>query len=112
GIATEIEVRLTPLPEHVETLLALFDDSLDASRAVGAILGAGILPAALEMIDREAIIAVEKSAYAAGLPTDVAGALVIELDGPRAGLERQALRVQQICERNGARGVRRARNET
>jgi FAD/FMN-containing dehydrogenase len=81
GIATEIDVRLLPVPEAVETLLALFDDIDDASRTVSALIGEGLLPAALEMVDREAIRAVEASAYAAGLPVDVAGALVIEFDG-------------------------------
>lgn len=66
GIATEIEVRLSPVPEGVATLLALFDDLGAASRAVTAIIAEGLLPAALEMVDGEAIRAVEASAYAAG----------------------------------------------
>jgi FAD/FMN-containing dehydrogenase len=70
----------------VETLLALFPEVDEASRAVSAIMAAGLLPAALEMVDQQAIKAVEASAYAAGLPTDIGGALVIELDAAgRAG---------------------------
>jgi glycolate oxidase subunit GlcD len=107
GIATEITVRLIPLPEKIETLLALFDDIDDASRAVSAIIAEGLLPAALEMVDREAIRAVEASVYAAGLP-DVAGALVIEFDGPEPGLDHDAERTRDICTREGAREVRRA----
>jgi glycolate oxidase subunit GlcD len=107
GIATEITVRLIPLPEKIETLLALFDDIDDASRAVSAIIAEGLLPAALEMVDREAIRAVEASVYAAGLP-DVAGALVIEFDGPEPGLDHDAERARDICTREGAREVRRA----
>jgi len=108
GIATEIEVRLEPLPEAVETLLALFDRVDDASRAVSAIIAAGMLPAALEMIDQETIRAVEESVFAAGIPTDVGAALVIEFDGPRAGLAAEAERAVEICRREGAREVRRA----
>lgn len=111
GIATEIEIRLMPVPGSIETMLALFDDIGDACRAVGAVLAAGVVPAAIEMVDREAIIAVEASVYRAGMPTDVAGALVIELDGPEAGLSAQAERVARICEKTGARAVRRARDE-
>ncbi|CAN5630600.1 FAD-linked oxidase C-terminal domain-containing protein [soil metagenome] len=111
GIATEIAVRLLPVPDAVETLLALFDDVDDASRAVTAIIGAGLLPAALEMVDGEAIRAVEASAYAAGLPTDVAGALVIEFDGPAAAVHDEARQAEQLCLVGGAREVQRATEE-
>jgi glycolate oxidase subunit GlcD len=111
GIATEIEVRLLPVPDAVETLLALFDDVDDASRTVSALIGAGLLPAALEMVDREAIAAVEASAYAAGLPTDVAGALVIEFDGTAAAVRSDADRAVGICTAGGAREVQRATGE-
>ncbi|MGQ0562060.1 MAG: FAD-binding oxidoreductase [Gemmatimonadota bacterium] len=110
GIATEITVRLTPLPEAVETLVALFDRIADASRVVSEIIAQGMLPAALEMVDREAILAVEASAYAAGLPTDIAGMLVIEFDGRSAGLAADAERAVQLCNTFGAREVRRARD--
>jgi len=110
GIATEIVVKLLPLPEAVETIVALFDDIDDASRVVSAIVAEGMLPAALEMVDREAIQAVEASVYAAGLPTDIAGMLVIEFDGRSAGLARDAERAEAICTRGGAREVRRARD--
>jgi glycolate oxidase subunit GlcD len=111
GIATEITVRLLPIPEAVETLLALFEDVDDASRAVSAIIAAGLLPAALEMVDREAIRAVEASAYAAGLPTDIAGALVIEFDGTPAAVRTDADQAADICRRGGAREVQRATDE-
>jgi glycolate oxidase subunit GlcD len=111
GIATEIEVGLLPLPQAVETLLALFDSVDDASRTVTDLVGAGLLPAALEMVDREAILAVEASAYAAGLPTDVAGALVIEFDGAPAAVAEDALRALDICREGGAREVQRATEE-
>ena len=111
GIATEIDVRLLPVPQHVETLLALFDDVDQASTAVTAIIAAGLLPAALEMVDQEAIRAVEQSAYAAGLPTDVAGALVIEFDGAYAAVREGAEEAAAICRRLGARGVESATEE-
>ncbi len=111
GVATEIEVKLTPLPEAVETLLGIFDDLEDAARAVSAIIAAGLLPAALEMIDGPTIRAVEASIYAAGYPTDADAALVVELDGARAGLGAEADRVREICTAHGAREVRRARDE-
>jgi glycolate oxidase subunit GlcD len=111
GIATEIDVRLLPLPDAIETLLALFDDIDDASRAVSALIGAGLLPAALEMVDGEAIRAVESSAYAAGLPTDVAGALVIEFDGPDAAVRHDVAHALRICRQGGARTVLRAADE-
>jgi glycolate oxidase subunit GlcD len=110
GIATEIVVRLLPIPEAVETLVALFDRIEDASRVVSDIIAQGMLPAALEMVDREAIIAIEQSVYAAGLPTDIAGLLVVEFDGRKAGLAAEADRAVEICKRGGAREVRRARD--
>ncbi|HEY0673820.1 MAG TPA: FAD-linked oxidase C-terminal domain-containing protein [Longimicrobiales bacterium] len=108
GIATEIEVRLLPAPAAVQTLAALFDDINDASRAVSAIIAAGMLPAALEMVDHEAIVAVEGSVYAAGLPTDIAAMLIIEFDGRGPGLEAEAERAAELCRRGGAREVRTA----
>jgi glycolate oxidase subunit GlcD len=112
GIATRITVRLTRIPQLVVTLLADFLDINDASRAVSTIIAAGLLPAALEMIDGVTIRAVEASVYAAGYPTDAAACLIVELDGLRAGLDEQARRVTEICREHGARQVREARDET
>ncbi|MBI4538580.1 MAG: FAD-binding protein [Gemmatimonadetes bacterium] len=111
GIAAEIEVRLLPLPEAVETLLAIFGDLEDAGRAVTEIMAAGLLPAALEIIDQETIRAVEASVFAAGYPTDAAAALVVEFDGLAAGLGRDADLASEICRREGAREVRRAADD-
>ncbi len=107
GLATEVEVRLSPKPEAVETLLAIYDDVEAAGRAVSAIIATGHIPAAMEMIDRNTIRAVEESIYAAGYPTDAAAALVVELDGAPGVIAEDADRVQRICEDSGAR-VRRA----
>jgi glycolate oxidase subunit GlcD len=111
GVCSEIEVKLVPIPPAVETLLAHFEDIDDASRAVSAIIAAGILPAALEMIDQNTIKAVEASVYAAGFPTDVAASLIVELDGPKAGLTEQAADVEEMLKENGAREVARAEDE-
>ena len=110
GIATEIVVRLSHLPQAVSTLLVLFDDVGDACRAVSAIIAAGLLPGALELVDREAIRAVEASAYRAGLP-DVAAALVIEFDGAAAAVAADADRTREILGSCGARDVRVAADE-
>ena len=111
GIATEIEVGLLPVPEGVRTLLGIFDRIDDAGQAVSDIVGAGLLPAALEIIDGPTIRAVEDSVFAAGYPTDAEAALVIEFDGMEAGLEGDAERAAALCARAGAREVRTARDE-
>jgi len=111
GIATEATLRLTPVPPAVRTLLAEFAEVNDASHAVSAIIAAGIMPAALEMMDREIIRAVEASVFAAGLPPDAGAALLIELDGIEAGLNGEAERVTAICMEHGARACRSARDE-
>ncbi|MGH7476429.1 MAG: FAD-binding oxidoreductase [Longimicrobiales bacterium] len=111
GIATEIEVRLLPVPEAIETLLGIFDQLDEAAQAVSALIGAGLLPAALEMIDGPTIRAVEASIYAAGYPQDAEAALVVEFDGPAAGLADEAARAREICLAHGAREVRQAAND-
>ena len=111
GIATEIEVGLLPVPEGVRTLLGIFDRIEDAGRAVSDIISAGLLPAAMEIIDGPTIRAVEDSVFAAGYPTDAEAALVIEFDGLEAGLDREAERAGRFCRQAGAREVRSARDE-
>jgi glycolate oxidase subunit GlcD len=111
GVATEATLRLVPLPPAVRTMLAEFSEVNDASHAVSAIIAGGIMPAGLEMMDREIIRAVEASVFAAGLPLDVGAALLIELDGLDAGLDEEAERVKAICLQHGARNCRLARDE-
>jgi glycolate oxidase subunit GlcD len=110
GIATKAVLKLTRLPQMVKTLLAEFVTVTDASRTVSEIIAAGILPAALEMIDQATIQAIENSIFAGGFPTDVAALLIIEADGLAAGLEETAARVVEICQRNCARAVRVAKD--
>ena len=111
GIATEATLKLTQAPPAVRTLLAEFGEVNDASHAVSAIIAAGVMPAALEMMDREIIRAVEASVFAAGLPPDAGAALLIELDGIEAGLDDEAEKVTSICMEYGARNCRYARDE-
>jgi glycolate oxidase subunit GlcD len=111
GIATEATLRLSQVPPAVRTLLAEFGEVNDASHAVSAIIAAGVIPAALEMMDREIIRAVEASIFAAGLPPDAGAALLIELDGIEAGIDVEAERVRSICMEYGARSCRNARDE-
>lgn len=111
GIATEATLRLVPIPPAVRTLLAEFEDVDKASHAVSAIIAAGVMPAALEMMDKEIIRAVEASVFAAGLSLDIGAALLIELDGLEAGIDEEAEQVKSICLSYGARSCRSARDE-
>ncbi len=111
GVATEATLRLVPRAEATRTLLGVFDRVRDASESVSAIIAAGIVPAALEMIDRLVIEAVE-AAFGIGLPEDAAAVLLIELDGVEAGLDEDAEQIEALCMAHGAREVRRAKNES
>jgi len=109
GIATEITVRLVPVPPAVRTLLADFASVRAAGEAVSRIIAEGIVPAALEMMDQSTIQLVESSVYAAGYPTDAAAVLLVEVDGREAGVAAEAARAEALCRAAGARGVRIAR---
>lgn len=111
GIATEATVRLSPIPPAIRTLLADFLNVDDASRAVSAIIAAGILPAALEMMDNAIIRAVEASVFTAGLPIDAQAVLLVELDGIEAGIDEDAAKAEAILHAHGARSVRAAADE-
>jgi glycolate oxidase subunit GlcD len=110
GIVTEITVRLVPIPESVETLLAIFPDVVSACRAVGRIIRSGLVPAAMEIVDRRTIEAVEASVYAAGLPRDAGAVLLVELDGPGPAVLRQIERVREAAMQEQANRVDRARD--
>ena len=110
GIATAICVRLTPNPPDVRTMLLDFSSVRDGTDTVSAIIAAGMVPAALEMMDRLCLEAVEAYVHA-GLPTDAAAALLVELAGPSAAVAADAERVREIGEQHGARSVRVARDE-
>src|SRR5579863_4068522 len=97
-------------PQMYKTMLAVFESVEAASQTVSDIIAAGIVPAALEMMDQLITQAVE-AAYHFGFPLDAGAVLIVELDGLAAGLERQAERVMELCRRNQAREVRLAKTE-
>ncbi|MBI3947701.1 MAG: FAD-binding protein [Armatimonadetes bacterium] len=110
GVVTRALVRLIRQPQAFRTLLAVYDRVDDASETVSAIIGRGIIPAALEMMDSLFVQAVE-DACACGLARDADAVLIIELDGLEAGMDGQARAVQTICRERGARAVRLAADE-
>ena len=99
-MATKIELRVVPAPEAVRTLLAFFDDSGAAGEAVTGIVSAGIVPAAIEMMDRLAIRATEQ-ATRAGYRLDAAAALIVELDGSEEECATRFDVVQDLCAQAG-----------
>jgi glycolate oxidase subunit GlcD len=105
GIATEIVVRLEPLPTSVRTMLADFPSVRAASEAVSRVIASGIVPAAMEMMDQSCVAAVEASIYAAGYPTDAAAVLLVELDGNADAVEAETATVTAILRERGARDV-------
>jgi glycolate oxidase len=107
GIVTKIVVRLLPVPESTRTLLAIFDEVDQASEAVSAIIARGIVPSALEMMDREIIRAVEPALHV-GYPLDAGAVLLIEVDGLREATAEQAAACRDVCLAIGAREVREA----
>ncbi len=110
GIVTKAVVRLTRNPEAYQTALAVFERMDDASNAVSTIIGAGIIPAALEMMDRLVIRALEE-AFHFGFPLDAEAILIVELDGIDAGMQKQADRILQIFGQHNARDVSYAKDE-
>jgi glycolate oxidase len=110
GIVTGAILRLIRAPESYRTLLALFDDVENATRAVSSIIAAGILPGALEMMDRLIMGAVE-AAFHVGFPPDAGAALIVELDGLAAGLDNHAAKAAELVRAAGARSVRLARDD-
>jgi glycolate oxidase len=110
GIATKILVRLTPNPEGVKTILAIFDSIPDACRGVTEILKRGILPAAIELIDQPTLRAVEAYIHA-GFPVDAAAVLLVEVDGMGDDLQLQADQVVAACRATSARDVRLAKDD-
>jgi glycolate oxidase len=104
AIVTKVWVRLTPDPQDYRTMRAIFAAVDDATNAVSDIIGAGVIPAAMELMDRGIVAAVE-AAYHFGLPLDAEAIVVIEIDGLRAGLDEQQERIVQICRKWRAREV-------
>lgn len=106
GIVSGIWARIMELPEERATTMALFDDVSDASHAVSAIIAAGVIPAALELMDRLAIEAVERGVYRVGYPLDVAAVLLTEVDGPGPEVQAEQEIIADILKTCGAREIR------
>src|SRR5436309_5797441 len=110
GVTTKLWVRLTRNPEAFRTLLGVFETVDDATNTISDIIGAGIIPGALEMLDQLILQAVE-AAYHFGFPLDAGAVLIMEVDGLAAGLDADAERIIEIARKNRAREVRRANTE-
>jgi glycolate oxidase len=110
GVVTKVAVRLMRTRESVRTLLAIFDRMEPATETVVDVTAAGIIPAALEMMDRTTIEAVETGSPV-GFPRDAEAVLIVEVEGLREQTERSMDLVRTICQRNGAREVRVAKDE-
>ncbi len=106
GIVTEVTVRLLRRPQGFKTVMALFDSIGQASDAVSGVIAAGILPGALEIMDRNAIIAVERGPLRVGYPEGQEAVLLIDVDGLSAGLDAQVEAILKICRQNGCTEVR------
>ncbi len=104
AVVTKIWVRLTPNPQDCRAMRAVFHSLDDAAGAVSHIIAAGIIPTALELMDQGILAAVEE-AYHFGFPPDAGAVLVVEVDGPSIGLDRQQQRIVEFCRRFGAREV-------
>jgi glycolate oxidase len=110
GVATRITLRVIPRPESIHTLVAFFPDTGAAGEAVSEIVSAGIVPGAIEMMDRLSIQAAEQMAHA-GYRLDAGAALLVELDGPAQECQARMDEVLRLLEQTGTIEVRTARSE-
>ena len=110
GVVTRVLVRLMKTPPAFKTFLCVFESVDEASQAVSGIIAAGIVPAALEMMDQLITQALEE-AYHFGFPLDAGAVLIVELDGLTKGVEQQAKRVEEVCRQNNASEVRLAKDD-
>jgi glycolate oxidase len=105
GIATRLTLRILRAPEAVRTLLAGFAHTDEAGAAVSGVIAAGIVPAAIEMMDALTMQAAE-AAVGANYPDGCGAALIVELDGPVAQVDEDLARVEALCRENDAREIR------
>jgi glycolate oxidase len=110
GVVTEVTVRILRKPETARALMVGFPRSEDAGACVGAIIGAGIIPGGMEMMDRPAICAAEDFVHA-GYPLDVEALLIVELDGPGPEVDHLCGRVEAIAKACGAVSCRVSQSE-
>ena len=111
AVTTEVTVKLTPMPQQATCVLASFDDLEKAADAVAAIIGAGIVPAGLEMMDRLTIAAVEPFVHA-GYPVDAAAILLCESDGTTDEVADEIARMRELLEASGATTIVVSQSET
>jgi len=111
AIVTKVWVRLTRNPQGCRTMLAIYDSIDEATNTISQIIGAGIIPAALEMMDQGIVSAIEQ-AYHFGFPLDAEAVLLIEVDGLEAGLDGHRDVVADLCRQCGARNVQFAADAT
>jgi glycolate dehydrogenase FAD-linked subunit len=104
AIITKIWVRLTSNPIDYRTMRVTFETAENATSAISQIIAEGIIPAAMELMDQGIIAAVE-DAFKMGFPLDAGAIVVIEIDGPTAGLDQQQNRIIEICKKHKAREV-------
>ncbi len=104
AIVTRLWLRLTPNPQDYRALRAIFNTVDDATNAISDIIAAGIIPAAMELMDQGIIAAVEE-AFHFGFPLDAGAIAVIEVDGPSVGLDEHQRRIQEFCQKWHAREV-------
>ena len=105
GVVTKAWLRLLPLPEHVHTLVAIFPDIDSGARAASAIIAQGIVPAAMEMIDRNAMQAINEAFDDVHLPQDAGSMLLVEVEGLVEECTEQVRRIETICGREGGSGI-------
>jgi glycolate oxidase len=110
GVVTEVTVRILPKPETARAVLVGFPTSEDAGACVAGVIGAGIIPGGMEMMDRPAIHAAEDFVHA-GYPLDVEALLIVELDGPETEVDFLIGRVEEIANANNAVGLRVSQSE-
>jgi glycolate oxidase len=110
AVITEITVKLLPKPQLAQCALAAFDDLEKAGAAVGAIIGAGIIPAGLEMMDQAATRAVEQFVHA-NYPLDAAAVLLVESDGTTEEVAAEMAQIRKILTQSGASDIRVSRDE-
>ena len=111
GIITQIKVKLLPIPERAQVVMAAFDSIQQAGDSVGAIIAAGMIPAGLEMMDSHAISAAEDFAQA-GYPRDATALLLCEVDGTHEEVQENIERVESIFKNLGATSVKTSQSET
>ena len=110
GVVTKVWVKITRNPAAYRTMLAIFDSVDDCTQAISNIIGAGIVPAALEMMDKGIVGALEE-AFHFGFPLDAEAVLLIEVDGLEVAVDAEAETITRLCKDTGAREVRLSQTE-